>query len=352
MSLHALLRPWWKRFVFGQPHVGFEIVGRPRRSTSRCGCPATCRLAWWSGRWRLRFPAHGPRSRRTRSATARRTPAIWRRASSDSRSPRGSPSAEAATSLWGRARGADRSRRGRARSCRSSRGPSRPGRGTGFSARRESFEWEEDRAGARGASGGGERAADRRRIPRRGGRPRDPGEGGVAAVGLHDPGRGHRLASRRGGASTGSPERSPSSRAETVFAGAVPAAWSVDPDQAHGSPPHALGSRAGADRDRSRRRSGGRSRPRAGAKTVAPSRTLSQSGRVLGLADHPGVRRPVAIAEEDARHHLHVVGETGTGKSTLLANLVLQDAAAGRAAVVIDPKETWSSRSSSGFRRL
>ena len=47
------------------------------------------------------------------------------------------------------------------------------------------------------------------------------------------------------------------------------------------------------------------------------------------LADHPGVRRPVAIAAEDARH-LHVVGETGTGKSTLLANLVLQDAAAGR----------------------
>jgi hypothetical protein len=32
------------------------------------------------------------------------------------------------------------------------------------------------------------------------------------------------------------------------------------------------------------------------------------------------------------------VGETGTGKSTLLANLVLQDAEAGRAAVVIDPK--------------
>jgi DNA helicase HerA-like ATPase len=50
------------------------------------------------------------------------------------------------------------------------------------------------------------------------------------------------------------------------------------------------------------------------------------------------VRRPVAIAAEDARHHLHAVGETGTGKSTLLANLVLQDAAAGRAAVVIDPK--------------
>jgi hypothetical protein len=77
---------------------------------------------------------------------------------------------------------------------------------------------------------------------------------------------------------------------------------------------------------------------RAGAKTVAPSRTLPSTGMVLGRADHPGVSRPVAIAVEDARHHLHVIGETGTGKSTLLANLVLQDAEAGRAAVVIDPK--------------
>jgi Type IV secretion-system coupling protein DNA-binding domain len=77
---------------------------------------------------------------------------------------------------------------------------------------------------------------------------------------------------------------------------------------------------------------------RAGAKTAAPSRLLPAAGRILGYADHSGVRRPVAIATEDSRHHLHVVGETGTGKSTLLANLVLQDAEAGRAAVVIDPK--------------
>jgi DNA helicase HerA-like ATPase len=50
------------------------------------------------------------------------------------------------------------------------------------------------------------------------------------------------------------------------------------------------------------------------------------------------VERPVAISFEDARHHLHVIGETGTGKSTLRANLVLKDVAAGRSTVVIDPK--------------
>jgi hypothetical protein len=77
---------------------------------------------------------------------------------------------------------------------------------------------------------------------------------------------------------------------------------------------------------------------RAGARTVAPPRALPTAGKVLGRSDHAGVERPVAVSVEDARHHLHVIGETGTGKSTLLANLVLQDVAAGRSTVVIDPK--------------
>ena len=77
---------------------------------------------------------------------------------------------------------------------------------------------------------------------------------------------------------------------------------------------------------------------RARAQTVAPARAVGFEGRVLGHADHPGAGRQVAVSIEDSRHHIHLLGETGTGKSTLLANLVLQDAAAGRSAVVIDPK--------------
>lgn len=76
---------------------------------------------------------------------------------------------------------------------------------------------------------------------------------------------------------------------------------------------------------------------RAGAGTVAPSRDLPSAGKVLGNAQGPSARA-VAVSVEDARHHLHVLGETGTGKSTLLARLVLQDAEAGRSAVVVDPK--------------
>ena len=77
---------------------------------------------------------------------------------------------------------------------------------------------------------------------------------------------------------------------------------------------------------------------RASARFVPPGRAVPSEGRVIGIAETSGGRRPVAVGVEDARHHIHVVGETGTGKSTLLAQLVLQDAEAGRGAVVIDPK--------------
>ncbi|MQA92786.1 MAG: type IV secretion system DNA-binding domain-containing protein [Gemmatimonas sp.] len=77
---------------------------------------------------------------------------------------------------------------------------------------------------------------------------------------------------------------------------------------------------------------------RARARTLAPPRELPKEGIVLGLSDHTSAARPVALSVEDARHHIHVMGETGTGKSTLIARMVLADASAGRAAVVIDPK--------------
>ncbi|GAA4102281.1 type IV secretory system conjugative DNA transfer family protein [Nonomuraea soli] len=81
---------------------------------------------------------------------------------------------------------------------------------------------------------------------------------------------------------------------------------------------------------------------RAGARPVAPSPAVPRNAargavRVLGDADS-GPQRPVALPVRDGRHHTHVLGGTGVGKSTLLANFVLTDAAAGRGALVIDPK--------------
>jgi type IV secretory pathway TraG/TraD family ATPase VirD4 len=48
-----------------------------------------------------------------------------------------------------------------------------------------------------------------------------------------------------------------------------------------------------------------------------------------------GVR--FGIRQADRLHHLHVVGKTGVGKSTLLEMLALQDLAAGRGFALIDP---------------
>jgi hypothetical protein len=47
---------------------------------------------------------------------------------------------------------------------------------------------------------------------------------------------------------------------------------------------------------------------------------------------------PLRLAVPDRLQHLHVLGPTGVGKSTLLANLIVQDIAAGYGVVVIDPK--------------
>jgi len=71
-------------------------------------------------------------------------------------------------------------------------------------------------------------------------------------------------------------------------------------------------------------------------------RTSDASGdgaglRVLGDTE-VGPRRAVCLGVEDGRFHTHVIGATGSGKWTLLANLAIADMAAGRGVVVIDPK--------------
>jgi TraM recognition site of TraD and TraG/Type IV secretion-system coupling protein DNA-binding domain len=72
----------------------------------------------------------------------------------------------------------------------------------------------------------------------------------------------------------------------------------------------------------------------AGAREVAPPPGLPSKGKTLGISGG----RPVRLSVIDARQHLHILGPTGVGKSTLIGQLVLSDFNAGRGAVVIDPK--------------
>ncbi|GAA4201612.1 type IV secretion system DNA-binding domain-containing protein [Actinocatenispora rupis] len=78
---------------------------------------------------------------------------------------------------------------------------------------------------------------------------------------------------------------------------------------------------------------------RARAKTApAPVQIVSggRNTKRLGVAAAGG--HPVALTAADARQHVHMLGATGSGKSTLLTNMILDDVAAHRAVVVVDPK--------------
>jgi DNA helicase HerA-like ATPase len=71
---------------------------------------------------------------------------------------------------------------------------------------------------------------------------------------------------------------------------------------------------------------------------LAPAASIPRQGRVLGRATFPGAERQLALSVTDSLRHLHAIGPTGVGKSTLLLNLIAGDMAAGRSVVVLDPK--------------
>ena len=49
------------------------------------------------------------------------------------------------------------------------------------------------------------------------------------------------------------------------------------------------------------------------------------------------VHGPVALSPAARARHLYIIGQTGTGKSTLLLNLIAQDLATGRGMALLDP---------------
>jgi hypothetical protein len=59
-------------------------------------------------------------------------------------------------------------------------------------------------------------------------------------------------------------------------------------------------------------------------------------GKVIGYAN-AGPRVRVGISLADCRHHLHLLGPTGTGKTSLLLRMILDDVEAGRGVAAFDP---------------
>jgi hypothetical protein len=74
------------------------------------------------------------------------------------------------------------------------------------------------------------------------------------------------------------------------------------------------------------------------ARQVPAPSGLSPVGSVLAMSNYPGSTQAIRLSREDRTRHVYAVGPTGVGKSTLLANLVIQDMQSGDGLALIDPK--------------
>jgi hypothetical protein len=72
------------------------------------------------------------------------------------------------------------------------------------------------------------------------------------------------------------------------------------------------------------------------AKRLVPSSALPASGRLLGTSDFQGLNRPVALPLGASTRGLYVLGPTGTGKTSLLKNLIAADLEHGRGLCVLE----------------
>jgi hypothetical protein len=72
-------------------------------------------------------------------------------------------------------------------------------------------------------------------------------------------------------------------------------------------------------------------------KTKAAPAIVRQHGLLLGTNDHAGQTVEVRLSAEQRTRHTHIIGASGTGKSTLLFNLIKQDIENGEGVAVLDP---------------
>ncbi|MFC8852942.1 type IV secretory system conjugative DNA transfer family protein [Streptomyces sp. NPDC057144] len=68
------------------------------------------------------------------------------------------------------------------------------------------------------------------------------------------------------------------------------------------------------------------------------SGAIPSKGRILARSNFPNDPRLLALAPVESAQHLQVVGPTGSGKTALLENLIVQDMTANRGVVLIESK--------------
>lgn len=73
------------------------------------------------------------------------------------------------------------------------------------------------------------------------------------------------------------------------------------------------------------------------SKEAAPPDGLPEGGTLIGRSHFRGETREIYITDGDRRRHVYIIGQTGTGKSTLLSNMIVEDIEKGKGVAMIDP---------------
>ncbi len=73
------------------------------------------------------------------------------------------------------------------------------------------------------------------------------------------------------------------------------------------------------------------------AKQVDGPIQVMEEGFLLGYNEFRGTKKQIRLSTNDRRRHTYFIGQTGTGKSSLLENLAFQDMMDGRGFAFIDP---------------
>lgn len=73
------------------------------------------------------------------------------------------------------------------------------------------------------------------------------------------------------------------------------------------------------------------------SKQVDGPPNVPEEGLLLGYNVFRGAKKPIRLSLNDRQRHMYAVGQTGTGKSTFLENLALQDMLSGNGFAFVDP---------------
>jgi len=73
------------------------------------------------------------------------------------------------------------------------------------------------------------------------------------------------------------------------------------------------------------------------SREAPPPENLPEQGIIIGESVYRDQRKPIRLTDEDRRRHLYIIGQTGTGKTLMMKNMVAQDIKNGKGFCIIDP---------------